>query len=160
MLQILMISMFFFVTIAAFASYTFYYSQYQKLARYFLCNMFRFPSSYYLMSILYGAKPFLKGAVHALMYKIWDIQIWTLFGIELTSLIIMLCFEFISDNHRSKPVFMMDACYSFCLLLLNILFLCKYSYFQRNRELKEICEELLTNIVYFMLIVLTIKFIW
>ena len=112
------------------------------------------------MAILYGFKPFLKGAVHALMYNVWETQIWTLFGIESICLIVMLWFEFSSDNHRSKPVFMMDVYYSFCILLVNILFLCKYRYFEKDQELQEICEELLTNILYFMLIVLSIKFVW
>ena len=130
LLQVLMIMMFFLVVMASYASYFLYYQQYRKLARYFLVNMFRFPSSYVLMVILYGLRPFLKGAVHALLYDNWELQIWLLFGVELTFWLIMLGFEFKNYSHRSKPVFMMDASYYGCLIVLNVLFLCKYEYFR------------------------------
>ena len=81
LLQVLMILMFFLVVLASYASYFLYYQQYRKLARYFLVNMFRFPSSYALMVILYGLRPFLKGAVHALLYDNWELQVWLLFGV-------------------------------------------------------------------------------
>ena len=71
LLQVLMMVMFFLVTLASFSIYLWYYQEYGKLARYFLVNMFRFPSSYGLMVIVYGAKPFLKGAIHALLYYHW-----------------------------------------------------------------------------------------
>ena len=77
---------------ASYASYFLYYQEYGKLARYFLVNMFRFPSSYALMVILYGLRPFLKGTVHALMYNNWCLQIWLLFGVELAIWITMLGF--------------------------------------------------------------------
>ena len=130
LLQVLMILMFFLVVLASYASYFLYYQEYRKLARYFLVNMFRFPSSYGLMVILYGLRPFLKGAVHALLYDNWELQVWLLFGVELAIWLTMLGFEFRNDSHRSKPVFMMDACYYGCLIILNWLFLCKYEYFK------------------------------
>ena len=68
LMQALMILMFFIVFVSTFASYPWYYVQYQNLAKYFLANMFRFPSSYVLMSVIYGVRPFLKGAIHALLY--------------------------------------------------------------------------------------------
>ena len=77
-MQVLMIVMFFLVLLAAFASYLWYYREYEKLARYFLVNMFRFPSSYKLMILLYGVRPFLKGTIHALMFYHWPTQIWML----------------------------------------------------------------------------------
>ena len=46
-----------------------YYYQYVKLARYFLSNMYRFKSSYVLMTITYGLRPFLKGLVHAVFFE-------------------------------------------------------------------------------------------
>ena len=39
----------------------------------------------------------------------------------------LLVWEFACDSHRSKPVFMMDATYSGCLVLLNLLLLFKYA---------------------------------
>ena len=60
--------MFFFVWFGAFAAYAVYYVNYGKLARYFLINMYRFPSSYVIMTLLHGVRPFLKGLAHALFY--------------------------------------------------------------------------------------------
>ena len=45
-LLILAVTMFFLVVFTAFISYALYYCWYGKLARYFLVNMYRFPSSY------------------------------------------------------------------------------------------------------------------
>ena len=79
LLQVLMMLMFFLVVLAAFGCYLWYYREYGKLAKYFLVNMFRFPSSYRLMIPLYGVRPFLKGTIHALMFYHWSTQVWMLF---------------------------------------------------------------------------------
>ena len=71
MLQVLMILMFFLVSLAAFCAYWLYYREYGKLAKYFLQNMFRFKTSYILMTLIFGVRPFLKGAIHALLYYHW-----------------------------------------------------------------------------------------
>ena len=78
----------------------------------------------------------MKGAVHALLYDHWALQMWLLFGVELLVWLTILGFEFVKDSHRSKPVFMMDASYYGCLILLNLLFLCKYEYFEGQNELE------------------------
>ena len=135
MLQVLAILVFFVTIFATFCSYSLYYSEYGKLAKYFLCNMFRFPSSYVLMTLLHGVRPFLKATVHALMYDHWEAQMWLLFSIELVIWLTTLGFEFGFDNHRSKPVFMMDVTYYGCLMILNLLFLCKYQYFKKEEEI-------------------------
>ena len=160
LLQVLMIVMFFLVVLAAFGCYFWYYREYGKLARYFLVNMFRFPSSYGLMILLYGVRPFLKGTIHALMFYHWSTQVWMLFATELTILLIMLVWEFTCDNHRSKPVFMMDVSYSTCLMMLNILFLCKYKYFKGSKEIENLLEEVINVLVYFMLMTLLVKLVW
>lgn len=126
LLQLVGILMLVLVIIGTFSSYAVYYSEYGKLAKYFLCNMFRFKSSYVLMMITYGVRPFLKGITHSILYEKWEIQMWTLIGIEALILISLLVFEFKFDNHRSKPVFMMDAIYSGSFLILNLLLLFKY----------------------------------
>ena len=79
LMQVLMMVMLFLVVLGAFSSYLWYYREYGKLARYFLVNMFRFPSSYRLMILLYGVRPFLRGAIHALMFYHWSTQVWMLF---------------------------------------------------------------------------------
>ena len=75
--------MFFLTLIVTFHSYFHYYSEYGRLAKYFLANMFRFPSSYALMIIVYGLKPFAKGIIHAMLYEEGVAQIWPLLGVEL-----------------------------------------------------------------------------
>ena len=73
--------MLFITIVGSFSAYFIYYIQYKKLARYFLANLFRFPTSYALMIVMYGIRPFCKGAAHALLYDNWLIQIWTLIAI-------------------------------------------------------------------------------
>lgn len=73
---------FIFIIISCVAySYLLYYYKYGKLARYFLVNMFRFRSSYVLMIITYGVRPFLKGVIHAMFFEEWELQLWLLTGI-------------------------------------------------------------------------------
>ena len=108
------------------SSYTIYYHRYRKLARYFLANMYRFPSSYVLMTIVYGVKPFLKGVVHALFYDQWVLQIWLLIGVEMTVVLIVIVFEIVLDNHKSMLILVIEIIYSFSFVTMNILLLCKY----------------------------------
>ena len=65
-------------------------------------------------------------------------------------LLVTLFFEFKFDSHRSKPVFMMDVSYYSGLMMLNVLFLCKYKYFDGSIQLTGLVEEVITIIVYFM----------
>ena len=55
---------------------------------------------------------------------------------------------------------MMDILYYSCLLLLNLLFLEKYLYFEKDLEVKILLEEVITTIVYFMVAILLVKFMW
>ena len=128
--MVLAIGMFFLVFVGSFTIYGHYYAVYRKMARYFLVNMFRFPSSYYLMTLCFGVRPFLKGAIHALLYENWVLQIYLLILVECFILLAKLYFQFRFDNHKSGLTFMMDASYSFSLITLNILLLLKYEYFK------------------------------
>ena len=136
LLVIMGIVMLFITVVVSLSSFFLYYIQYEKLARYFLINLFRFPSSYGLMVIVYGLKPLVKGAIHALAYEQWQLQIWLLIGAELLILIIMFIFEFRNDNHKSKLVFMMDVSSSGYMALLNFIILCKYEYFKEDAIVK------------------------
>ena len=57
------------VVYCVFCSYRLYYNYYARLARYFLSNMYRFKTSYILMTVTFGVRPFLKGIVHALLFE-------------------------------------------------------------------------------------------
>ena len=122
--------------------------------------MFRFKSSYVLMTIAYGVRPFLKGVIHALMYENWVMQMWMLVAVEICILVTILVFEFRFDNHRSKPVFMMDMLYYSALVVLNLMLLMKYEYFKNDGNLKELLEELISIVVFFMIGLLFLKLIW
>ena len=132
MLQVLMICMFFLVCMGAFSVYWLYYRHYGKLAKYFLQNMFRFKTSYILMILTFGVRPFLKGAVHALLYGNWELQIYLLIAVELLTQLTVLVFEFRFDSHRSKIIFMLDTLYFWSLIILNMLFLLKYEYYKHD----------------------------
>ena len=80
------------VVLVSICSYWGYYYQYGKFGRYFLANMYRFKSSYLLMTILFGTRPFLKGIVHAFFFEHWTLQIWLLIGIEALVIFITILF--------------------------------------------------------------------
>ena len=157
---ILNILVFFITFLTAFCSYLFYYGEYGRLAKYFLNNMFRFPSSYALMIIVYGIKPFLKGTIHALLYKQWTIQIWMLLGVELLIILTIFIMEFRNDNHRSKLVFMMDITYSFSFAIFDLLLLLKYEYLAKDEELVAVTEEVMATTIYFMVGMTLLKLVW
>ena len=152
--------MFFLTLIVTFHSYFHYYSEYGRLAKYFLANMFRFPSSYALMIIVYGLKPFAKGIIHAMLYEEWVAQIWSLLGIELLTVVIVCVFEFRNDNHRSKVVFMLDVAYSGCFILLNLLLLLKYEYLDYDQGLMDFTEEIIASIIYAGIGLFCLKLLW
>ena len=160
LLQTLMIAMFFLVLIATFASYGFYYYEYIQLAKYFLANMFRFRTSYILMTLMYGVRPFLKGAIHALLFEHWVVQLWLLLAVELAIQLTVLGFEFKYDNHRSKPIFFMDTIYYWSLIALNGLLLMKHHYYKADENVVNLAEELITTIVYLMVGLLMMKIAW
>ena len=154
------ILMMFFVLIGSAASYFIYYSEYGKLARYFLVNLLRFPSSYALMVIMYGFRPFLKGAIHAVLYDNWVLQMWMLTGVEFVIILLIVFYEFNYESHKSKPLFMMDLSYYVSLMLLNVLILCKYEYFKDEMVMKELLEVVITVMVYWMMLLILLKLVW
>ena len=93
MVQAFTILFMFIVLLTAITSYLFYYYRYEKLARYFLSNMYRFKSSYVLMTITFGLRPFLKGLVHAKFFDNWNLQIWLLIGSSLLWLSSSFCLK-------------------------------------------------------------------
>ena len=85
---------------------------------------------------------------------------WLLMAVEIFILFLVLAFEFCFDNHRSKPVFMLDVGYYGNLILLDILILLKYHYYKNDEAIVELLEETLASIIYLMLIILAVKFIY
>lgn len=127
-LLIFSVTFFFITTLLAFSSYAFYYGWYGKLARYFLVNMYRFPSSYALMIILYGVRPFLKGVIHSLFFNNVSLQLSLLAGTEIGVIIITLAFQYFFDNHKRYSILFLEILYMTCLVTLNFLLLNKHCY--------------------------------
>jgi hypothetical protein len=72
----------FFITIfAAFGGYLLIYCRYGGLGKYFLLNMNNKTSSYVLMNLSYGIKPFVKGLVHSILFEEPCFQLYCLMAI-------------------------------------------------------------------------------
>lgn len=123
------IIVYFLVLLLSFTSYKFYYVRYKKLAKYFLVNLYRFPKSYILMTILYGMRPFLKGCTHAFLYENWELQLILLMANDIVTIGIISLFEYFLGCHKSKIVFALEIIYHSALVIFDIMLLCKYKYF-------------------------------
>ena len=94
------------------------------------------------------------------MYDHWVWQVWLLAITEVVIMVVICTFEFRNDNHKSKPFFMMDMSYYGCLVMLNVLLLCKYEYFKEDEEMREMLEEVITVVIYVMIVLLMLKVVW
>ena len=130
-----------------------------KLARYFLSNMYRFKTSYILMTVTFGVRPFLKGIVHALLFEHWLAQIWSLIGIEIAMVTIIVFFEITLDSHKSRLILLFELLYSSCLIGVNVLLLLKHEYLAEKEELAVELEIYMKLLVYFMLILLVLRLV-
>jgi ABC-type multidrug transport system fused ATPase/permease subunit len=134
----------------AFSSYIIYYSFYQKLASYFLVNMYRLQSSFTLMTIAYGLKPMVKGLVHALLYDHFSLQLHLLLLAEFAGLLTTLLFEHAYGNHKSKSLLALEVVYSCSFVFLNAMILFKMVYFPDFPTITTEVEFLTTITVYVM----------
>ena len=156
-MEVFSIVFMFILILVTICSYSGYYYQYGKLARYFLSNMYRFKSSYVLMTIVFGIKPFLKGFVHAMFFENWFLQIWLLIGIESLVIVVIILFEIICDNHKSRLKLFFELLYSFCYVGLNVILLCRYEYLVDNEAFQQEVEIYSKLLVYLMLILLCLR---
>ena len=145
------------IVFCVFCSYQLYYDCYAKLARYFLSNMYRFKSSYILMTLTFGVRPFLKGIVHALLFEHWLAQIWALIGIEAGIVAIIMLFEILLDSHKSRLILLFELLYSSTFIAVNVLLLLKHEYLLGKKELEVELEIYMKLLVYFMLILLLLR---
>ena len=145
------------IVFCVFCSYQLYYDSYAKLARYFLSNMYRFKSSYILMTLTFGVRPFLKGIVHALLFEHWLAQIWALIGIEAGIVAIIVLFEILLDSHKSRLILLFELLYSSTFIAVNVLLLLKHHYLLDKKELQVELEIYMKLLVYFMLILLLLR---
>ena len=105
----------------------------------------------------FGVRPFLKGMVHALLFEEWLAQIWTLIGIEVGMVIVIILFEIVLDSHKSRLILFFELLYSFSLIGINVFLLLKHEYFADKSELKMEFEIDIKLLVYFMLILFVLR---
>ena len=67
--SIFVILFMFIVVFFTVAAYFLLYYFYEKLFKYFLDNLYRISGSVWMMALIYGLRPFLKGCIHSLMYE-------------------------------------------------------------------------------------------
>lgn len=109
---------------------------------------------------MYGVRPFAKGVVHAVLYNYWELQLLILIGLEMAIILTVCIFEFLYDNHKYKILFKMDILYYGSFMVLDFLLLCKHLYFKGDEKAVVLLEEILTNLIYFMIILTILKFLW
>ena len=109
------------------------------------------------MTLTFGVRPFLKGIVHALLFEHWLAQIWSLIGIEIAMVAIVVLFEIILDNHKSRLILLFELLYSFALIGVNVILLLRHEYLADQQELQMELEVYMKLLVYFMLILLVLR---
>ena len=55
---------------------------------------------------------------------------------------------------------MMEMSYYGSLIMLNVLMLCKYEYFKDDGVMRGLLEEIITVVVYWMMILIIVKLVW
>ena len=121
--------------------------------------MYRFKTSYILMTLTFGVRPFLKGIVHALLFEHWLAQIWSLIGIAIVMTAIVVLFEITLDNHKSRLILLFELLYSFALIGVNVVLLLRHEYLADLQELQMELEVYMKLLVYFMLILLVLRLV-
>ena len=111
------------------------------------------------MTVTFGIRPFLKGIIHALLFEHWIAQIWSLIGIEIVMVIIIVLFEIVLDSHKSRLILLFELLYSFSLIGVNVLLLLKHEYLAEKEELAVELEVYMKLLVYFMLILLVLRLV-
>ena len=72
---------------------------------------------------------------------------------------ITILFEVILDNHKHRTILFFELLYSFCLVGLNILLLCKYDFFLEDEGIQVELEIYMKLVVYFMLILMVLRIV-
>lgn len=108
---------------------------------------------------MYGVRPFLKGAIHALLYDYFLTQISLLLTVEIASIICMFVVQYMIQNQKSIIFFMCESIVSGCLVTMNVLILLRYEYYFSNKVMEELLEECTVVVVYVMMGILVMRVI-
>ena len=105
-----------------FSIYFIYKFSYNNLSKYFLDSVYRLDSSFILVTIIYGYRPFLRGCIHALLFSFNNTQLFALAGIEGLTMFSLIFFQQGYGCHKCKIAFSLKAGYHFLFLILNLVF--------------------------------------
>lgn len=109
----------FFFVVYCVVVYHIYKTLYHRLSKYYLNNMFRFGSSFVLMTLVYGIRPLLRGIAHSLLYNHQIVQLHVLAVVELLTVVVMVVFQFGCQCHRFKAAMFFKIVYHLAFCLLN-----------------------------------------
>lgn len=97
---------------------------YGRLGKYFLTNFLRKNRSYFLMTLLYGVRPVVRGFLHSL-YHSNDAQLLGFVGLDLLMVVVYSAFHVYRRLSINKGIFFCQCCYFFAGCVQNIALLCK-----------------------------------
>ena len=129
----LFIFVMFFVIIFAFGGYYLLYYFHGKLSKYFLDNLYRVKGSFFMMSFIYGIRPFLKGVIHCELYHYNEVQLGLLMAIEFLTCIILVITQLYNRIFIFRSIFLCDFTIYFSLGVFNFILL--YTRFLQSSEL-------------------------
>ena len=71
----------------------------------------------------------------------------------------MILFEIILDNHKCRIILLFEMLYSFSLIGMNVLLLCKHWFFSIDDKIQVDLEIYMKLLIYFILILLVLRFL-
>ena len=72
---------------------------------------------------------------------------------------IVILFEIVLDNHKSRCILFFEILYSFSLIGMNVLLLCKHQFFGADDEIQIDLEIYMKLLIYLMFILLALIFV-
>lgn len=132
----------FFLLVFCVSGYTLYFHFYAKLSSYFLDNLYRLHSSFLIVTTIYGVRPLLRGIMHAFLGEYTVIQLFSIAGIDLVTIFLIVIVEFKRKVYISKCGLLCDLIYYISLMLFNLLLVCDL-YAKGIRELVEVVEHVM-----------------
>jgi hypothetical protein len=118
---VLFVLFFFFVVAGSIGSFFLLYYSYQKLVKYFLVNTYRIKGALFIMTYIYGIRPFIKGLIHAYLYNYNSIQLASLASIEFFTFLLLIYTELMYEVFIYKILFFFECALS--LAVFNVFLL-------------------------------------
>lgn len=120
---VLFVLFFFFVVAGSIGSFFLLYYSYQKLVKYFLVNTYRIKGALFIMTYIYGIRPFIKGLIHAYLYNYNSIQLASLASIEFFTFLLLIYTELMYEVFIYKILFFFECAFYLSLAVFNVFLL-------------------------------------